>query len=92
MPRPAGRHPARSSAQADLEYTDIAVDAGQPRQRWLGRYMKHLRNSLLASRFRYLEPVDVGRWAPIALNRADRLSFYFCSAYGIGKRSGELCP
>jgi hypothetical protein len=32
-------------------------------QRWLGRYLKHRRTSLPASRFRYLEPVDVGKWA-----------------------------
>ena len=36
--------------------------------------------------------VDVGKWAPITLNRADRLSLYFCSAYGTGQLSGELCP
>jgi hypothetical protein len=36
--------------------------------------------------------VDVGKWTPITLNRADRLSFYFCSAYSIGRRAGEWCP
>jgi hypothetical protein len=61
-------------------------------QRWLGRYLKHRRNSLLASRFSYLEPVDVGKWAPVKLNRADRLSFYFCSAYSLGRGAGEWCP
>jgi len=36
---------------------------------------------LLASSFTYLEPVDVGRWAPVTLDRAKQLSFYFCSGY-----------
>jgi dienelactone hydrolase len=89
-------------ASTHLEYTDIALAMPASRygqaltsvyvQRWLGRYLKHRRNSLLATRFRYLEPVDVGKWAPVELNRSDRLSFYFCSAYAIGRRSGEWCP
>jgi hypothetical protein len=36
---------------------------------------------LRATTLRYLEPVDVGRWEPVTLERADQLSFYFCSAY-----------
>ena len=28
-----------------------------------------------------LKPVDIGNWQPVKLKRADRLSFYFCSAY-----------
>jgi dienelactone hydrolase len=89
-------------ASTHLEYTDIALALPASRygqaftsvyvQRWLGRYMKHRRSNLLAPSFRYLEPVDVGKWAPITLNRADRLSFYFCSAYSIGRRAGEWCP
>jgi hypothetical protein len=89
-------------ASTHLEYTDIALLLPASRwgqaftsvyvQRWLGRYLKHRRTSLLASRFRYLEPVDVGKWAPVTLNRADRLSFYFCSAYSLGRRAGEWCP
>ena len=89
-------------ASTHLEYTDIALALPASRygqaltsvyvQRWLGRYMKHRRTKLLAPRFRYLEPVDVGKWAPVTLNRADRLSFYFCSAYALGQRSGEWCP
>jgi len=89
-------------ASTHLEYTDIALVLPASRwgqaltsvyvQRWLGGYMKHRRTRLLASRFRYLEPVDVGRWAPVTLNRADRLSLYFCSGYSLGRRSGDWCP
>jgi dienelactone hydrolase len=89
-------------ASTHLEYTDIALVLPASRygqaltsvyvQRWLGRYLKHRRSRLLMSSFRYLEPVDVGKRAPITLNRADRLSFYFCSAYVFGGRAGEWCP
>jgi hypothetical protein len=78
-------------ASTHLEYTDIAFVLPASRygqaltsvyvQRWLGRYLKHRRSRLLATRFRYLEPGDVGRWDPIVLKRADLLSFYFCSGY-----------
>jgi hypothetical protein len=84
-------------ASTHLEYTDIAYVLPASRygqaltsvyvQRWLGRYLKHRRTRLLASRFRYLEPVDVGRWEPIELDRSERLSFYFCSAYSLAGRA-----
>jgi hypothetical protein len=83
-------------ASTHLEYTDIAYVLPASRygqaltsvyvQRWLGRYLKHRRSRLLASRFLYLEPVDVGRWEPIQLDRSERLSFYFCSGYSLGGR------
>ena len=83
-------------ASTHLEFTDIAFVLPASRygqaltsvyvQRWLGRYLKHRRTRLLASRFRYLEPVDVGRWDPIELDRSERLSFYFCSGYSLGGR------
>jgi len=83
-------------ASTHLEYTDIAYVLPASRygqaltsayvQRWLGHYLKHRRTRLLASRFRYLEPVDVGRWDPIQLDRSERLSFYFCSGYSLGGR------
>jgi hypothetical protein len=89
-------------ASTHLEYTDIALVLPASRygqaltsvyvQRWLGRYLKHRRSRLTASRFRYLEPVDVGRWEPVQLDRSQLLSFYFCSAYGIRGRAGEWCP
>ncbi len=83
-------------ASTHLEFTDIAYVLPASRygqaltsvyvQRWLGRYLKHRRTRLLAARFRYLEPVDVGRWEPIELDRSERLSFYFCSGYSLGRR------
>ena len=82
-------------ASTHLEYTDIAYVLPASRygqaltsayvQRWLGRYLKHRRTRLLASRLRYLEPVDVGRWDEIQLDRSERLSF-FCSGYSLGGR------
>lgn len=36
---------------------------------------------LLATDFTYLEPVDVGKWEPVKLERAKQLSFYYCSGY-----------
>jgi hypothetical protein len=89
-------------ASTHLEYTDIALVLPASRygqaltsvyvQRWLGRYLKHRRSRLAATRFRYLEPVDVGRWEPVELDRSKLLSFYFCSAYAIRGRAGEWCP
>jgi len=86
-------------ASTHLEYTDIALVLPASRygqaltsvyvQRWLGRYLKHRRSRLLAPRLRYLEPVDVGRWAPVELDRSDRLSFYFCSAYAFAGRASS---
>jgi hypothetical protein len=37
-----------------------------------------------------LEPVGQGRWAPVRLARADRLSFYFCSGYSFRSSRGAL--
>jgi dienelactone hydrolase len=86
-------------ASTHLEYTDIAYVLPASRygqaltsvyvQRWLGRYLKHRRTRLLAERFRYLEPVDVGRWEQIELARSERLSFYFCSAYSLAGRASR---
>ena len=36
---------------------------------------------LLATSIKYLEPVTVGVWKPITLDRAKQLSFYYCSGY-----------
>lgn len=90
-------------ASTHLEYTDINYAlpasrygqdvAGHYVQAWLDRYLKHDRSAqgaLLATRFRYLEPVGEGRWAPVTLNRADRLSFYFCSGYAFRSNAGRL--
>jgi hypothetical protein len=53
-------------------------------QAWLGKYLKHRRDAdrrLLTERFEYLEPGADGEWAPVGLERAEHLSFYFCSRY-----------
>ena len=86
-----------------LEYTDInfalpASRYGQDlashyTQAWLDKYLKHDKTAdarLLATTFKYLEPVGQGRWAPVTLKRADHLSFYFCSAYGFHSAAGKL--
>jgi hypothetical protein len=36
---------------------------------------------LLAATIKYLEPVAVGKWAPVTLERAKQLSFYYCSGW-----------
>jgi hypothetical protein len=90
-------------ASTHLEYTDINYALPASRygqdvashyvQAWLDRYLKHDRGAerrLLATRFGYLEPVGQGRWAPVGLNRADRLSFYFCSGYAFRSNAGRL--
>ena len=83
-------------ASTHLEYTDISYVMPASRwgqaltsvyvQRWLDRYLKHRRVNLLAKSFRYLEPAAVGKWEPRKLDRASLLSFYFCSAYALGRR------
>jgi dienelactone hydrolase len=87
-------------ASTHLEYTDIPLVLPASRhgqaltsvyvQRWLDRYLKHRGGvrGLLADRFRYLEPVGNGRWAPVTLRRDDSLSFYYCSAYRLDGRRG----
>jgi dienelactone hydrolase len=90
-------------ASTHLEYTDInwalpASRYGQDFssyyvQAWLDKYLKHDRTAdrrLLATRFRYLEPTNQGRWAPVTLDRAQRLSFYFCSGYAFHSSAGAL--
>jgi dienelactone hydrolase len=89
-------------ASTHLEYTDIAYVLPASRygqdvashytQGWLGKYLQHdpaADGALLATSFDYLEPTSSGAWKPITLNRADRLSFYFCSGYDIGTASGR---
>jgi hypothetical protein len=83
-------------ASTHLEYTDIAYVLPASRygqdltsvyvQAWLDRYLKHEQvrpDRLLATSFNYLEPVAIGSWAPVALDRASQLSFYFCSGWSI---------
>jgi hypothetical protein len=78
-------------ASTHLEYTDISYALPASRygqdlasvyvQRWLDRYLKHQRTNLQATSFKYLEPVDVGKWAPKTLQRKSQLSFYYCSGW-----------
>ncbi|MFL5826538.1 MAG: alpha/beta hydrolase [Thermoleophilaceae bacterium] len=82
-------------ASTHLEYTDIAYALPASRygqdvaswytQAWLDKYLKHDKTAddrLLATKFTYLEPVGDNKWAPVELDRAQRLSFYFCSGFG----------
>jgi dienelactone hydrolase len=78
-------------ASTHLEYSDIPLVLPASRygqdltsvyvQAWLDRYLKHRRAPLLATSFRYLEPVGVGTWRAVQLQRDDHLSFYHCSGY-----------
>ena len=81
-------------ASTHLEYTDIPLVLPASRygqdlasvyvQRWLDRYLKHGRAApLLATSFRYLEPVGHDVWAPVRLERGELLSGYYCSAYSL---------
>jgi hypothetical protein len=87
-------------ASTHLEYTDISYVLPASRygqdvashyaQAWLDKYVKHdpaADRALLATSFRYVEPTATG-WHPVTLNRADRLSFYFCSGYDVTTASG----
>jgi hypothetical protein len=89
-------------ASTHLEYTDInfalpASRYGQDvasyyTQAWLDKYLKHQSSAdarLRATRFRYLEPTNQGSWQPVTLNRADRLSFYFCSGWAFRGANGR---
>src|SRR4051812_19739832 len=89
-------------ASTHLEYTDIAyvlpasrygqAVASHYTQAWLGKYLQHdpaADDALLATSFDYLEPDSTGKWRTVALDRAEHLSFYFCSGYDIGTASGR---
>jgi hypothetical protein len=89
-------------ASTHLEYTDISWALPASRygqdvashyaQAWLDKYLEHdpaADRALLATTFRYLEPVDVGVWRPVTLHRGDRLSFYFCSGYDFRLANGR---
>ncbi len=89
-------------ASTHLEYTDIALVLPASRygqdltshyvQAWLGKYLRHDPSAdaaLLATSFRYLEPVGHGVWAPVSLRRDGLLSFYFCSAWDFRTSAGQ---
>jgi hypothetical protein len=90
-------------ASTHLEYTDITWALPASRygqdvtsyyvQAWLDKYLKHRRDAdrrLLASRFGYLEPKAGGEWAPVQFERADHLSFYFCSGHAFHTAGGRF--
>lgn len=89
-------------ASTHLEYTDIpyvlpASRYGQALtstyvQLWLDKYLKHVDNdaALLGTSWTYLEPRGKGRWAPVSLDRAGALSFYYCSAYDLGNGPSQV--
>jgi len=45
---------------------------------------------LQATSFTYLEPVAIGKWEPVQLDRSKLLSFYFCSGWSYHDASGRL--
>ena len=89
-------------ASTHLEYTDIpyvlpASRYGQDLtsryvQLWLDKYLKHrdVDAQLLGSSFNYLEPRGKGVWAPVTIDRAGALSFYYCSAYDLHAGAAEV--
>ena len=84
-------------ASTHLDYTDIPLVLPASRygqaltsatvQRWLDHYLKHRGGPgyVLKPRLRYLEPAGHGRRTPVTLRRDRLLSFYFCSAYALGR-------
>ncbi|WP_206340348.1 hypothetical protein [Blastococcus litoris] len=89
-------------ASTHLEYTDIAYVLPASRwgqalssvytQAWLAKYLQHdpaADDALLAESLRYLEPDATGTWRPVALDRSERLSFYFCSGYDLATATGR---
>ena len=89
-------------ASTHLEYTDIAYVLPASRygqavaslytQAWLGSTCSTTRRRTTrcsATSLDYLEPDSTGTWRSVALDRAEHLSFYFCSGYDIGTASGR---
>ncbi|MDN4172054.1 alpha/beta hydrolase [Nocardioides sp. SOB77] len=96
----ASRHDAMlvvPRASTHLDYTDIPLVLPASRhgqaltsvyvQRWLDRYLKHRGGpeALLRTSYRYLEPAAGGARRAVRLQRDDLLSFYYCSAYDLGR-------
>ena len=90
-------------ASTHLEHTDISYALPASRygqdltsvyvQAWLDKYLKHDATAdgrLLGTSWTYLEPSGRGRRSPVRLERADRLSFYFCSGYAFHSANGAL--
>jgi dienelactone hydrolase len=88
-------------ASTHLEYTDIpyvlpASRYGQAltsvyTQAWLDRYLKHRAAAPLeATSFRYSEPVAIGTWEDLTLERSSLLSFYHCSGWSLSDGRRKL--
>jgi dienelactone hydrolase len=89
-------------ASTHLEYTDIPLVLPASRfgqdltsayvQLWLDKYLKHRDTDaqLLGTTLHYLEPRGKGVWAPVTLDRANALSFYYCSAYDFVAHGTEV--
>lgn len=89
-------------ASTHLDYTDIPLVLPASRhgqaltsvyvQRWLDRYLKHRGGpqQLLKTSFRYLEPTAGDGRRAIRLQRDPLLSFYYCSAYDLGRGEDRL--
>ena len=90
-------------ASTHLEYTDINFALPASRygqdvasyylQAWLDKYLKHDPSGdgrLVSSQIKYLEPSANAQWKLVTLQRADRLSFYFCSGYAFHAGTGQL--
>jgi hypothetical protein len=88
-------------ASTHLEYTDISyvlpasrygqAVASHYAQAWLDTYLRHDPagdDALLATSFDYLEPDSTGTWRTVPLDRAENLSFYFCSGYSLTTTAG----
>jgi dienelactone hydrolase len=89
--------------QAWLERYMKHQGAPAPRKQHAKRKRRRARRAtaaadpLLATAIKYLEPVAVGKWAPVTLDRARQLSFYYCSGWSIhnpatGKLEVNLDP
>ena len=89
-------------ASTHLEYTDISYVLPASRygqavsshyaQAWLDKYLRHdpeADSALLATSFDYLEPDSTGTWRTVTLDRAENLSFYFCSGYDLATAGGR---
>ena len=89
-------------ASTHLEYTDISYVLPASRygqdvashyaQAWLDKYLQARpgRGRRAARDVVPLPRADrTGGWQPVTLNRADRLSFYFCSGYDLATATGR---
>jgi hypothetical protein len=65
-----------------LKHEGVVVERKARKRRKTRRAAAAL-DPLMATTIKYLEPVAVGKWAPVVLDRAKQLSFYYCSGWSI---------